>query len=53
MPREHDTALLFASMAENSHQLTSALTLLSAAVKHGIPLPPYCHVPPTVDFSTL
>ena len=51
--QEYDTAILFASMAENSHNLTSSLTLLSAAVKYGIPLPPYYQPPPTVDFSPL
>ena len=40
-------------MTENSHHLTSALTLLSASVKYGIPLPPYFKAPPTVDFSPL
>jgi hypothetical protein len=52
-PQEHDTAILFASVAENSHNLTSALTLLSAAVRYGIPLPPYFHAPAAVDFSSL
>jgi hypothetical protein len=40
-------------MSTNSHHVTSALTLLSASVKYGIPLPPYFQAPPTVDFSSL
>jgi hypothetical protein len=52
-PQTHDTAILFASMSQHSHDLTSALTLLSAAVKYGIPLPPYFKGPPNVDFSPL
>ena len=52
-PESQDAAILFASLTENSHHLTSALTLLSAAVKYGIPLPPYFKTPPAVDFSPL
>lgn len=40
-------------MAVGSHDITSALTLLSAAVKYGIPLPPYFQAPPIVDYSPL
>lgn len=35
-----------------SHQTTSTLTLLSAAVEHGLPLPPYFHSPPHLDLSS-
>lgn len=45
--------MVLESVSTHSHQMTSALLLLSACIKHGTPLPPYFQAPTTVDFSPL
>ncbi|GLB09893.1 hypothetical protein AtubIFM57258_005822 [Aspergillus tubingensis] len=44
---------VLASVSTHSRQVTSALLLLSASIKHGTPLPPYYQAPTAVDFSRL
>ncbi|KAI2964065.1 hypothetical protein CBS147323_6559 [Aspergillus niger] len=47
------SSMVLESVSTHSHQMTSALLLLSACIKHGTPLPPYFQAPTTVDFSPL
>ncbi|RAH73279.1 uncharacterized protein BO66DRAFT_315857 [Aspergillus aculeatinus CBS 121060] len=48
-----ESPALLASVSANSHAMTSILTLLSASVRNGTPLPPGFQAPPRVDFSSL
>ncbi|RDW64418.1 MFS transporter [Aspergillus mulundensis] len=53
LPQSPATSTVLDSVSTHSHQMTSALLILSASVKHGTPLPPYFQAPPAVDFSPL